>query len=60
MTINALELKPIKLSQDIDKSFVFKTRIDPILSYKRDGEKIFYDDSFYFHSIKNYSNIFYD
>ena len=52
--------KPIKLYKNIDNSFVFKTKIDPILSYKRHGEKILYDDSFYFHSIKNDSNIFYD
>ena len=45
--------------QDIDSSFLFTTRIDPILSYKIDGEKIFYDDSFYFQNVKYNSNIFY-
>lgn len=42
------ELQSLKLSTDLDSKIVFKIKIDPYFTFKSEGEKIYYEDRFYF------------
>jgi hypothetical protein len=42
----------LKLSRSLDASMIFKIRIDPYFTFKKDGEKISYEDNFFFESVK--------
>ena len=38
----------LKLTDKLDKYVLLKLKIDPYLTFKKDGEKVTYDDHFYF------------
>lgn len=37
---------------DLSSGVVFKIKIDPYFTFKKEGEKISYEDTFYFENIK--------
>ena len=49
----------LKLQDTIDSYVSFKIKIDPYLSFKSEGEKLTYDDTFYFENNKFKSIISY-
>ena len=50
-------LAPLSLSESLCSRVLFKIKIDPYYTFKRDGEKISYEDKFYFESDKYKSSI---
>ena len=50
--VSTEQLFHLKLSQDLSSGMHFKIKINPYFDFKKEGERIEYDDQFYFENIK--------
>lgn len=52
-------IQNLKLSKKLDSSVIFRIKVNSQKTFKKEGEKLTYDDNFYFESIKGNSLIMY-
>ena len=51
------KISPLCLTKDLSSSVIFEIKIDPYFKFKKDGEKITYEDKFFFEYKKLKSSI---
>ena len=57
MDSEGARISPLCLTKDLSSSVIFEIKIDPYFTFKKDGEKITYEDKFFFENCKMKSSI---